>query len=148
MRLPIQVLVYPVHVGPLGTDVLLLKRVPRLGGFWQGVTGALEPGESLADAASRELFEETGFAAVRVEQVDYSCSYQVPDDYVHLYAPSVDRIDEFTFFGMIDDCSVPNLSHEHEECQWCSIDQALGLLKWADDKRALEVCQAVLQSSR
>ena len=147
MRQPIQVLVYPLFVSPLGADVLLLKRVPRLGGFWQGVTGAVEPGESLAEAAVRELFEETGFKSSDVEQVDYSCSYDVPEDYAHLYESHVKRIDEFTFFCVLGDQHAPQLSDEHEDCQWCSIDRAFGLLKWADDKRALEVCHQVVRKS-
>ena len=30
--------------------------------FWQSVTGSLQPGETHADAAHRELFEETGLS--------------------------------------------------------------------------------------
>jgi len=40
-------------------DALLLRRQSPFD-FWQSVTGSLEPGESPADAARRELAEETG----------------------------------------------------------------------------------------
>jgi len=41
--------------------LLLERRNPE--GFWQSVTGGLEEGESSQQAASRELFEETGIRA-------------------------------------------------------------------------------------
>lgn len=41
-------------------QVLLLKRTEARGGFWQQVTGTREEGETAADAARREAFEETG----------------------------------------------------------------------------------------
>ena len=44
------------------TSVLLLKTGAERGGFWQPVTGSLEPGESLQDAALREAREETGLS--------------------------------------------------------------------------------------
>ncbi len=51
-----------VSVVPVGADgrVLLLRRVPERGGFWQPVTGRIEPGEAPEVAARRELGEETG----------------------------------------------------------------------------------------
>jgi len=42
-----------------GGEFLLLRRV-RPPGFWQSVTGSLEPGETPRQAAGRELGEETG----------------------------------------------------------------------------------------
>ena len=44
--------------------VFLLRRTPSRGGFWQGVSGRVEPNdESLRDAALREIREETGIGA-------------------------------------------------------------------------------------
>ena len=40
--------------------MLVLQRTPERGGFWQLVTGRVEPGESVEAAARRELLEETG----------------------------------------------------------------------------------------
>jgi len=42
-------------------DILLLKRSQPFA-FWQSVTGSLEVSESPAEAAQRELLEETGLA--------------------------------------------------------------------------------------
>ena len=47
--------------GPQGFwQVLLLLTRPDRGGFWQPVTGSVETGESLPEAAIREATEETG----------------------------------------------------------------------------------------
>src|SRR3954453_484375 len=43
-------------------EVLLARRIPERGGFWQVLTGRRERGEPAHAAAARELFEETGFA--------------------------------------------------------------------------------------
>src|SRR5262245_11909251 len=39
--------------------VLILRRNVRHGGVWHGVSGAVEPNETMLDAALRELAEET-----------------------------------------------------------------------------------------
>lgn len=59
-KIPVSVLVL---VYTTGGDVLLLERAGRAG-LWQSVTGSLDRrDEPLAEAARRELLEETGIAA-------------------------------------------------------------------------------------
>jgi len=53
----VQVWIY--RRGAQGIQVLFLKLIDERGGFWQPVTGGVESGEGLLEAARREAFEET-----------------------------------------------------------------------------------------
>ena len=47
---------------PDGWRVLMLRRTPEEGGFWQGVSGSIETWDAHLEAAAlREIGEETGF---------------------------------------------------------------------------------------
>ena len=61
VRLPFEVFV----IVRRGDSYLVLHRTPRGGAYWHGVAAALEEGESFAQAARRELEEETGLSAPR-----------------------------------------------------------------------------------
>ena len=39
---------------------LLLKRNPKRGGFWQAITGGIEPDKENINTVKRELIEEAG----------------------------------------------------------------------------------------
>lgn len=59
-RQKVQVWIY--YLGTLTSPIqfLILKMLPERGGAWQPVTGSVEEGESLEEAAIREAKEETG----------------------------------------------------------------------------------------
>jgi A/G-specific adenine glycosylase len=71
-----------------GRRVLVLRRPPNglLGGLWEFPGGKIEPGERPRDAARRELEEETGLRAARLERVGIvRHSYSHFDVELHLY---------------------------------------------------------------
>ena len=71
-KLPVSVLVV-VHTA--GGEVLLLQRAARTE-FWQSVTGSLDRAdEPPAEAALRELREETGIAAAPAQLQRLSLTY-------------------------------------------------------------------------
>jgi lipoyl(octanoyl) transferase len=94
-----------------GGRVLLLRRAPHRHGFWQQVTGKVEPGEQPTAAAARELREETGLAA-RVEALGYQHSFALGGS----QPPRL--IEETAFVARVAPGSAPNLSAEHDAWEW------------------------------
>ena len=148
MRLPFQPLVYPVRTANSDREYLLLRRVPRLGlgGFWQGVTGGVEEGKTLPEAAMRELTEETGLVPSALEQIDYAYSFPMKDEWRDIYGPDVEEIVEHVFVAFIDGYQEPKISREHDRWQWCCVDQALELLTYPGNIEALRRCDSFVKA--
>lgn len=149
MREPIQVLIYPVKLAGEDWQYLLLRRASNRGGFWQGVTGAVEEGESLVEAARRELFEETGLIPSIIEGLDYSYSFSVEDEWRHHYADEVEEITEHVFVAYVNGEKEPIIDpEEHNAWRWCFYDEALELLTWPENVEALKQCHRFLSLTK
>ena len=109
--------------------VLLMKRKAERGGFWQILTGRIEPGESPLQTAAREIHEETGFSP-RLEEVREL-------NYVHSFALGNGFAEETAFTVTVQ--GEPRLSDEHDEHRWCTVEEALELLPFAGLKRAVKL---------
>ena len=79
-------------------QVLLLERADHPG-YWQSVTGSLDPGETPRQTALREVFEETGLDAATFELSDRDIKneYEIYPEWRHRYAPGVTRNTEHVF---------------------------------------------------
>ncbi len=147
-RQPIHVLVHPITLVDWDWEYLLLRRVPNRGGFWQGVTGGVEGQESLADAARRELIEETRLHPLVLQSIDYSYSFPIDKGLSHLY-PEAGEIEEHVFFAQVDRESEPLIDpEEHDKHIWCRFDEALGLLEWLENRDALTRVEEHLRRHR
>ena len=95
-KLPVSTLVL-VYTADL--RVLLLERAD-FPGYWQSVTGSQEPGEALAETATRELLEETGIDARvfgGVHDWQLSNVYEIFPRWRHRYPPGTTRNTEHVF---------------------------------------------------
>jgi 8-oxo-dGTP pyrophosphatase MutT (NUDIX family) len=145
VRLPLQV--QGILFRKIGgeTEYLLLKTTPQREDFWQPVTGGLEEGETEVEALKREVSEETGiknFVRI-VENVDY---FEYPDAH---FIKGYDFIKEYVFGVEVD----PNErividGKEHSQFRWCSFQEALQLLKWDENKKALSELNEILSSKK
>ena len=145
MRQPIQVLVYVVRRhAEGGWEYLLLRRVPGRGGFWQGVTGGVEGGEDLVDAARRELAEETGLTPLTMAMAGFRYSFPMEDRWRPLYEPGIEAITEHVLIATVDSRDEPVLSPEHDNYEWCEFNEALRKLSWPNNIRALRQCHKIV----
>ncbi len=132
-RLPISVLVYCYRLQASGVEFLMLRRTAKYGGFWQGVTGALEGTETLLEGAARELHEETQLSPSNLYQVDLSYTFPMEDEWKWAYHPDVISIDEYVFPAEVAKNAEPVLSFEHDSHEWAGFDRAIRLLKWPNN---------------
>lgn len=122
-----------------GPEVLLLRRIPARGGFWQPVTGRRLPGESAEAASRRELEEETG-ARLPVRSLSYRHSFAFGDA-----VPPV-LVEEEAFAADWPDDLEPTIGPEHDAAEWLPADEAVRRLPFAGLRRA--VARAVTPRDR
>src|SRR5947209_9993330 len=84
---------------PQGREFLLLRRVYSHGGFWQSVTGSLEDQETHAEAAVREVYEETGYQPGQDELIALGIVnvFEIAPPWRIKYAPGVTHNEEVCF---------------------------------------------------
>jgi dihydroneopterin triphosphate diphosphatase len=119
-------------------ECLALRRAPggRCPGAWEAVHGRIEPGERPAEAAVRELFEETGLTPGRL----YNLS-RVESFYQH-------RLDEVAlvpvFAAFVPPGAEVRLSAEHDRAEWLPPAEARLRFTWPRERRALDDVVALL----
>ena len=138
-ELPIKVQLICYHQSSEGLQVLLLKRIPEDGGFWQTLTETLEFDESLAQCIPRALSEEIGI----INKDDYHVPLEIhrfswtKKDY-----PVIEMV--YTVELLTQDIQI---SQEHSEYQWTDIDQAISIVEKDNTKDCLKKFQDFITTS-
>lgn len=141
------VLVYPARREGDQLEYLLLKRIKSRGSVWQGVTGRVEDGEEISEAARRELVEETSLEPLLVKDLHFSFSYLVKDEWRYLFPDDVEKVTVFAFAALMKTNQDPLIDpHEHDQWFWCNIEKAMELVDWSDNQAALKLCEEELRS--
>jgi dATP pyrophosphohydrolase len=122
-----------------GLEFLLLRRLAIHGGFWQSVTGSLEGREAHAQAAVREVREETGIIARHEDLIDLDVvnTFEIAPQWRARYAPGVTHNEETCFALRVEKREVRIDPSEHDSWTWVGSDTALEMLHWVSSKRAL-----------
>jgi dihydroneopterin triphosphate diphosphatase len=124
----------------IALECLVLRRAAggRCPGSWETVHGHIEPGERPAEAATRELAEETGLTPERL----YNLS-RVESFYQH----GIDEVALVPVFVAIVARDVEvRLGPEHDRFEWLDSRQAEERFAWPRERRALGDIVALLSS--
>ena len=124
-----------------GDRVLLLHRRAERGNFWQPITGSMEPGETPADTARREMIEETGIA-VTPSASGLTQSFMIESQFLAAKYSSPIIASEVAFTARVDTAGPIRLdTEEHDAYGWFSFGEAYEKIRWTDDREALELLE-------
>jgi len=122
-----------------GFMVLVLRRAAgvRCTGAWEVVHGSIEPGESPAQAAAREVAEETGLDLARLYSIGCTPFYVHRQGVVQLAVG---------FAAVADSAIPPVLGVEHDAGEWVTLPEALDRLAWPRSRGVLRDIEHLLRS--
>jgi dATP pyrophosphohydrolase len=124
---------------------LLLRRKADRGGFWLSVTGSLEEGETRAQAAVREVFEETGIRINESQLIDLNVIniFEIAPQWLARYAPGVTTNEEYCFALKVDRGEIRIDATEHEAAVWVNRETAVKMIYWDSNRRAFAAAETI-----
>lgn len=119
--------VFRVDPESSGVEILLLRRAAHriFPGLWQCVTGGVEPGERVPEAARREVAEETGLGPADIE------AFYDLDQVAPFYDEGADGVVVSAIFAArVGPTAVPRPSHEHDGLRWVPAAEVPAVVVW------------------
>lgn len=118
--------------------VLTMRRATgvRCTGAWEIVHGSIERGETPAEAARREVLEETGMSVQRLYAIAVNPFYLPTRNTVQLAV---------AFAAVVDHASGVVLSHEHDQSAWRTPAAAIKSLAWPREHDAVRYAMYLLR---
>lgn len=101
--------------------------------IWQPVTGKIREGEKAWQAALRELKEETGLIPDRFYSAEFIEKFYELNTEIIALSPA--------FVGFVNEDPDIKLSHEHRECRWVAVDEAIEKVVFYEQKAAFRHIQ-------
>ena len=119
--------------------VLTLRRAAgvRCTGAWELVHGSIEPSETPADAARREVREETGLEVERLYSMTVNPFYLHHTDTVQM---------AIVFAAVVSAAAAITLGTEHDESAWRSASGATKVLAWPREYEAVHYAMHLLRA--
>jgi len=136
VRAPFQILAIPYRFD--GVDVMFAALKRSDDGYWQGVAGGGDLGETPLQAAIRECYEEVGVGS---QSKVLSLKSQASVSVEHFSARSQWPVDLFVIpeYCFALNCTGEELllSDEHTDLQWGNYESIKAILHWDSNKTAL-----------
>ena len=128
-----KVVIYVLRPTEDGADYEILQMLRRegayLGGTWQFCSGGIEPGETAAQAALRELREETGRAPRQLTFLSYVEAFYIPESDTLWH--------RIGFCAVVERLDVIRLNEEHTAYRWISRRDVRREVTWPGERAAL-----------
>jgi len=151
MRRPFSVQVFLIRGAESELSYLILHRNerPELGlpDFWQGISGALEAGETFSAAALREVSEETGIVLDCVTDTGFRHFYPIRPEWRQFYGPEPDVVEERVFYAHVMPSTEAVLSPEHKASRWCTFLEAASSLTFGSNAECLRSVNRALSAT-
>jgi dihydroneopterin triphosphate diphosphatase len=119
-------------------ECLLLERV-RPTGFWQSVTGSLRWDETPAEAAAREVREETGLDAAALCDAHVRRTFPILPEWRTRYGADVrENVEHLFYLELPAKRDVTLHPSEHVASEWLPIAEAIARVSSWTNREALE----------